>query len=61
MDNLMNEMAESLITSGNEPLPSTLPDDVAPTDLHFIRCIKPRPKPQNEEDRPGLFVYTMTL
>jgi len=29
--------------------------------LHFIRCIKPRPKPLSKEDKPGLFVHSMTL
>ena len=61
MDNLMDEMAEPLIKMGNEPTPTNLSEDVEPTELHFIRCIKPRPKPQSKTDRPGLFVHTMTL
>jgi myosin heavy subunit len=60
MEDLMEEMAESLLKCDpNEPLPLT--ENIQPTDLHFIRCIKPRPKPLNKEDRPGLFVHTMTL
>jgi myosin heavy subunit len=56
----MEEMAESLLKlDPNEPMPLT--ETIQPTDLHFIRCIKPRPKPLNKEDRPGLFVHTMTL
>jgi hypothetical protein len=61
MEDLMYEMAEMLIKSGNDPIPTNIPDGVEPTDLHFIRCIKPRPKPMGKEDQPGLFVYTMTL
>jgi myosin heavy subunit len=60
MDNLMEEMAEALLKMGGDNS-QPIPEGVEPTELHFIRCIKPRPKPLNKTDRPGLFVYTMTL
>jgi len=60
MADLMKEMAESLLKMGDADNKDPV-SGVEPTGLHFIRCIKPRPKPVNAEDRPGLFVYTMTL
>jgi len=61
MDNLMEEMAEALLKMGDNAA-TVDTTGVEPTELHFIRCIKPRPKPDKTGDkRPGLFVYTMTL
>lgn len=58
----MDELAEALLKSGADgESKAPVPDHVKPTELHFIRCIKPRPKPLSKTDRPGLFVYTMTL
>ena len=56
----MEELAEPLLRMGEEKERKVDPSQEE-TQLHFIRCIKPRPKPLNPEDRPGLFVYTMTL
>jgi myosin heavy subunit len=38
-----------------------VPANAKETELHFIRCIKPRPKPESNDDRKGLFVHSMTL
>jgi myosin heavy subunit len=38
-----------------------IPENAEDCKLHFVRCIKPRPKPLNKEDQPGLFVHSMTL
>ena len=55
----MDEMAEALLKMGDGPV--VVPEGVEPRELHFIRCIKPRPKPLFKGERNGLFVYTMTL
>jgi len=59
MEDLMNELAEPLLAIGVPE--GAKPTDVEPCELHFIRCIKPRPKPESKTDRPGLFVHSMTL
>lgn len=60
MDDLMNELAEPLLKMGEEKQ-KQVPTNIENTELHFIRCIKPRPKPESPSDRPGLFVHSMTL
>ena len=60
MDDLMMELAEPLIVMGPEQ-GRKIPDDAQECQLHFIRCIKPRPKPLSRDDKPGLFVHSMTL
>jgi len=56
----MWELAEPLLKMGEEKQ-KAVPTNVPETELHFIRCIKPRPKPESKTDRPGLFVHSMTL
>ena len=60
MDDLMNELGEPLIVM-KEETGRAIPEDAEPCQLHFVRCIKPRPKPLSKTDRPGLFVHSMTL
>ena len=60
MTDLMEELAEPLLRMGEEKERKVDPSQEE-TQLHFIRCIKPRPKPESEGDRPGLFVHSMTL
>ena len=60
MDDLMNELGEPLIVMEQEK-GRAIPPDAEPCTLHFIRCIKPRPKPLSKTDQPGLFVHAMTL
>lgn len=60
MDDLMNELGEPLIVM-KEETGRAIPEDAEPCQLHFVRCIKPRPKPMSKTDRPGLFVHSMTL
>lgn len=60
MDDLMNELGEPLIKMKGEETRVT-PAGAEACQLHFIRCIKPRPKPLSETDKPGLFVHSMTL
>lgn len=60
MDDLMNELGEPLIVMEQEK-GRAIPPDAEPCTLHFIRCIKPRPKPLSKTDKPGLFVHSMTL
>ena len=60
MTDLMEELAEPLLRMGEEKTRKISPEQEE-TQLHFIRCIKPRPKPESEGDRPGLFVHSMTL
>lgn len=60
MDDLMNELGEPLIVM-KEETGRQIPEDAEPCQLHFVRCIKPRPKPLSKTDRPGLFVHSMTL
>jgi myosin heavy subunit len=68
MLDLMDELAEPLIkikaptetevpAGKNAPAPSK----VEQCELHFIRCIKPRPKPEFKDDQPGLFIHLLTL
>lgn len=60
MTDLMEELAEPLLRMGEEKS-RKISDTQEQTQLHFIRCIKPRPKPESAGDRPGLFVHSMTL
>lgn len=60
MLNLMDELAEPLLRMGDEKQ-KKIPDNAEDCKLHFIRCIKPRPKPKDKNDRPGMFVHSMTL
>ena len=60
MTDLMEELAEPLLRMGEEKS-RKVSKDQEETQLHFIRCIKPRPKPESENDRSGLFVHSMTL
>ena len=60
MDDLMGELGEPLINMKEEAGRVT-PKDAEGCTLHFIRCIKPRPKPESKTDQPGLFVHSMTL
>lgn len=56
----MDELGEPLIVM-KEETGRQIPADAEACALHFVRCIKPRPKPLSKEDRPGLFVHSMTL
>ena len=60
MDDLMSELAEPKLQMGEEKQ-KKVPEDAEDCKLHFVRCIKPRPKPLNKEDNPGMFVHSMTL
>jgi len=60
MLNLMDELAEPLLRMGDEKQ-KKIPENAEDCKLHFIRCIKPRPKPKDKNDRPGMFVHSMTL
>ena len=60
MDDLMLELAEPLIIMDQEK-GKAIPPGAEPCQLHFVRCIKPRPKPLSKTDKPGLFVHSMTL
>ena len=60
MEHLMLELAEPLVSMAEEK-GRDVPANAEPTELHFIRCIKPRPKPESPDDRKGLFVHSMTL
>ena len=64
MDDLMNELAEPLLKMQMEkPVdPSKVkPITIENCELHFIRCIKPRPKPEFKGDQPGLFIHALTF
>ena len=53
MDDLMNELAEPLLKMQQEkPVNATSASkiNIENTELHFIRCIKPRPKPEFDGD-----------
>jgi len=56
----MSELAEPLLKMREEK-DKTAPITCEDCKLHFVRCIKPRPKPESKTDRPGLFVHSMTL
>jgi hypothetical protein len=56
----MDELAEPLLRMGDEKQ-KKIPENAEDCKLHFIRCIKPRPKPKDKNDRPGMFVHSMTL
>ena len=56
----MSELAEPLLKMREEK-DKTAPITCEDCKLHFVRCIKPRPKPESKTDRPGLFVQSMTL
>jgi hypothetical protein len=58
---LMDELAEPKLRMGIEKERTAPTDHIEDCKLHFVRCIKPRPKPLSKEDRPGMFVHTMTL
>ena len=60
MDDLMDELGEPLIRMGPEQS-RPVPAGAVECQLHFIRCIKPRPKPLSRTDKPGMFVHSMTL
>ena len=60
MDDLMDELGEPLIRMGPEQS-RPIPPGKEECQLHFVRCIKPRPKPLSKTDQPGLFVHSMTL
>jgi myosin heavy subunit len=60
MDDLMDELAEPKLQMGEEKQ-KTIPEGCEDCKLHFVRCIKPRPKPLSKEDNPGMFVHSMTL
>ena len=60
MDNLMLELAEPLVRMKEEK-DRKVPANAKETELHFVRCIKPRPKPEMNDERQKLFVHTMTL
>ena len=60
MDDLMDELGEPLIRMGPEQS-RPIPAGARECQLHFIRCIKPRPKPLSKTDNPGMFVHSMTL
>jgi len=60
MINLMEELAEPLLQMGEEKQ-KTIPEGLEDTKLHFIRCIKPRLKPERPDPTPGFFCHTMTL
>jgi len=60
MNDLMDELAEPKLQMGEEKQ-KKVPENAEDCKLHFVRCIKPRPKPLNKEDQPGLFVHSMTL
>lgn len=49
MDDLMLELAEPLIVMGPEA-GRAIPANAEPCTLHFVRCIKPRPKPLSKTD-----------
>lgn len=57
----MDELAEPKLRMGIEKERTAPTDHIEDCKLHFVRCIKPRPKPLSKEDRPGMFVHTMTL
>lgn len=64
MNDLMEELAEPLLkmqaeTPINPTKVSTI--NIEKTELHFIRCIKPRPKPEFKDDQPGLFIHSLTF
>jgi len=70
MMDLMDELAEPLIKirapseidappTGKGPVQA--PATGEKTELHFIRCIKPRPKPEFKDDQPGLFIHSLTF
>jgi hypothetical protein len=70
MVDLMDELAEPLIkirapTEIDAPPTGKGPVQAPPTgektELHFIRCIKPRPKPEFKDDQPGLFIHSLTF
>jgi hypothetical protein len=67
MIDLMEELAEPLIkikapTEIEDPgKKAPISSNVEKTELHFIRCIKPRPKPEFEGDQPGLFIHSLTF
>lgn len=60
MDDLMDELGEPLIRMGPEQS-RPIPAGAVECQLHFVRCIKPRPKPLSKTDKPGMFVHSMTL
>jgi hypothetical protein len=60
MVNLMEELAEPLLLMGEEKQ-KTIPEGLEDTKLHFIRCIKPRLKPDRPDPTPGFFCHAMTL
>ena len=60
MDDLMDELAETKLQMGEEKQ-KAIPEGAEDCKLHFVRCIKPRPKPLSKDDRPGMFVHSMTL
>lgn len=60
MTQLMDELAEPLLQMGDEKQ-KKLPVNLEHTKLHFIRCIKPRPKPEKGDKMPGFFCHSMTL
>lgn len=60
MLDLMDELAEPKLLMGEEKQ-KKVPENAEDCKLHFVRCIKPRPKPLSKEDRPGMFVHSMTL
>lgn len=56
----MDELAEPKLQMGEEKA-KKIPPNAEDCKLHFVRCIKPRPKPEKGDNKPGLFVHTMTL
>lgn len=60
MNDLMDELAEPKLQMGEEKQ-KKIPENAEDCKLHFVRCIKPRPKPLSPTDSPGLFVHSMTL
>ena len=61
MDDLMQELAEPLINMKGEE-GRQIPANAESCALHFVRCIKPRPKPLTPEQKAiRLFVHSMTL
>lgn len=56
----MDELAEPKLQMGDEKQ-KKIPENAEDCKLHFVRCIKPRPKPLSKDDRPGMFVHSMTL
>lgn len=60
MNDLMDELAEPKLQMGEEKQ-KKIPENAEDCKLHFVRCIKPRPKPLSSTDNPGMFVHSMTL